>query len=76
MRIARSGGDDTKAETVGDRGTAPPANRLPWDDDLRVCVSLGALDAALRSVGYKRTTNTGVRIERSWRAGHQNHRPP
>ena len=44
-------------------GPPPPASRLPWDDDLRVCVSLGALDAALRSVGYKRTTNTRVRIE-------------
>ena len=44
-------------------GPPPPASRLPWDDDLRVCVLLGALDAALRSVGYKRTTNTGVRIE-------------
>ena len=41
-------------------GPPPPARSMTWGEEIHVCVSLGALDAALLSVGYKRTTNTGV----------------
>ena len=41
-------------------GPPPPARSMTWGEDIHVCVSLGALDAVLLSVGYKRTTSTGV----------------
>ena len=41
-------------------GPPPPARSMTWGEDIHVCVSLGALDAVLLSVGYKRTTNNGV----------------